>query len=65
MRMKIIAILCFLQIGNLLSQVNEDLICAEKNRIINRIQKRGISNIHHGFEINYHRCHWYLNPWVP
>ncbi len=62
MRMKIIAILCFLQFGIVFSQINEDLICAEKNRIINRIQKRGISNIHHGFEINYHRCHWYLNP---
>lgn len=62
MRFRILGVFIFFQCMNLFAQVNDDLICAEKNRIVSRIEKRGISKIHHGFEINYHRCHWYLNP---
>ena len=62
MKFRLLFVLSFFLFGGTLAQVPEDLICAEKANILSRIQKRGVSPVFHGYNIDYHRCHWYVNP---
>ncbi len=62
MKFRLLYTLSFLFFGGTFAQVPDDLICAEKANVISRIQRRGISTISHGYNIDYHRCNWYVNP---
>ncbi len=62
MKSRILFVLSFLFFGGTFAQLPDDLICAEKANVISRIQRRGVSTIYHGYNIDYHRCNWYVNP---
>ncbi len=55
-------VLLLFSFGGTFAQLPDDLICAEKANILHRIKGRGNSTIYHGYNIDYHRCHWLLNP---
>ncbi|MDA0686454.1 MAG: M1 family aminopeptidase [Bacteroidetes bacterium] len=44
------------------AQTEDDLLCAEKERLIHRIHGRANSGTAHGYDIDYYRCHWQVNP---
>lgn len=46
------------------AQIDEDIICAEKQHLqaLMDVQKRSGTPNFHGYDIQYHRCHWKLNP---
>ncbi len=46
------------------AQISEDIICAEKQHLqsIWDMQKRSGAINFHGYDIQYHRCNWKLNP---
>ncbi len=46
------------------AQINDDIICAEKQHLESLLEVRkrsGVVNFH-GYDIQYHRCYWKLNP---
>lgn len=46
------------------AQIDEDIICAEKQHLqaLMDVQKRSSTPNFHGYDIQYHRCNWKLNP---
>ncbi len=48
----------------LTAQIDEDIICAEKQHLqaLMDVQKRSGTPNFHGYDIQYHRCNWKLNP---
>lgn len=42
--------------------VSDELLCAEKHRFQQMVRFRGNPDIHYGYNIHYHRCHWRVNP---
>jgi len=48
----------------LTAQIDEDIICAEKQHLqaLMDVQKRSSTPNFHGYDIQYHRCNWKLNP---
>lgn len=46
------------------AQIDEDIICAEKQHLqaLMDVQKRSSTPNFHGYDIQYHRCIWKLNP---
>lgn len=42
--------------------VSDELLCAEKSRLDNRLRFRVNPNIYHGYDILHHRCFWRINP---
>lgn len=62
MKFRLVFALTFFLFGGTVAQVPEELICAEKANVIARIQRRGSSVVNHGYNIDYHRCNWFVNP---
>lgn len=56
--------LLFMLVLPLHAQINEDIICAEKQHLqaLMDVQKRSSTPNFHGYDIQYHRCFWSLNP---
>ncbi|MFZ9970069.1 MAG: M1 family aminopeptidase [Bacteroidia bacterium] len=48
--------------GSMQAQSEDDLLCAEKERLMLRLQGRANSGTAHGYDIDYYRCHWQVNP---
>lgn len=48
----------------LTAQIDDDIICAEKQHLqaLMDVQKRSSTPNFHGYDIQYHRCNWKLNP---